>query len=111
MVHGIGKHLPGYSGRLTEHLMRALKLDVREELDKVIYLRHPKLGDLDLGVLTFKYLSGCAVTSVFCYSKNLCFIALSCSTASALDVGCIIVTARSVTWHGASNEALPEVGQ
>ena len=28
MVHGIGKHLPGYSARLTEHLMRELKLDL-----------------------------------------------------------------------------------
>ncbi|MCK5365967.1 MAG: hypothetical protein KAR22_23485, partial [Gammaproteobacteria bacterium] len=31
MVHGIGRHLPGYSARLTEHLMRDLKLDVKEE--------------------------------------------------------------------------------
>ncbi len=23
MVHGIGRHLPGYSARLREHLMRA----------------------------------------------------------------------------------------
>ena len=31
MVHGIGRHLPGYSARLTEHLMRELKLDVMVE--------------------------------------------------------------------------------
>ena len=31
MVHGIGHHAPGYSGRLTENLMGALGLDVRQE--------------------------------------------------------------------------------
>ncbi len=41
MVHGIGKHLPGYSARLTEHLMRELKLDLREEDYKEIALHVP----------------------------------------------------------------------
>jgi hypothetical protein len=51
MVHGIGRHLPGYSTRLTEHLMRELKLDVREERYKEIVLRQPEIWDGPLGSL------------------------------------------------------------
>ncbi len=51
MVHGIGRHLPGYSARLTEHLMRELKLDLREENYKEIVLRQPEIWDDPLGVL------------------------------------------------------------
>jgi hypothetical protein len=51
MVHGIGRHLPGYSARLTEHLMRELKLDVREEDYKEFVLRDPKIRDGPLGNL------------------------------------------------------------
>ncbi len=51
MVHGIGKHLPGYSARLTEHLMRELKLDLREEMYKEIVLREPEIWDDPLGNL------------------------------------------------------------
>ena len=41
MIHGIGKHLPGYSGRLTEHLMRELGLDVTDEQTKELTLSSP----------------------------------------------------------------------
>ena len=51
MVHGIGRHLPGYSGRLTEHLMRALELDVRSEIRKEISLHDPSIADRPLGNL------------------------------------------------------------
>ncbi len=51
MVHGIGKHLPGYSARLTEHLMRELKLDLRDENYKEIVLREPEISDDSLGNL------------------------------------------------------------
>ena len=51
MVHGIGRHIPGYSGRLTEHLMRALKLNIREESFKEIVLRQPAVSDDPLGTL------------------------------------------------------------
>jgi len=51
MVHGIGRHLPGYSARLTEHLMRELKLDVREEDYKEFVLRDPEIRDGPLGNL------------------------------------------------------------
>ncbi len=51
MVHGIGHHVPGYSGRLTENLMRELKLQVKSERSKEIALRDPKFGDRKLGVL------------------------------------------------------------
>ncbi len=51
MVHGIGRHLPGYSARLTEHLMRELKLDLREENYKEVILREPAIWDDSLGNL------------------------------------------------------------
>ena len=51
MVHGIGRHLPGYSARLTEHLMRELKLDVRVEDYKEIVLRDPEIRHGPLGTL------------------------------------------------------------
>ena len=51
MVHGIGRHLPGYSARLTEHLMRELKLDVKVEDYKEVVLRDPEIRDGVLGNL------------------------------------------------------------
>lgn len=42
MVHGISKHLPGYSARLREQLMRTLALDVLEEKVKEIQITSPK---------------------------------------------------------------------
>lgn len=51
MVHGIGKHLPGYSGRFREHLMRELRLEVREKNYKEIVLRDPRVTDDRLGAL------------------------------------------------------------
>ena len=51
MVHGIGHHSPGDSGRLTESLMRELKLGIREESYKEISLREPDVWDGPLGNL------------------------------------------------------------
>lgn len=51
MVHGIGPHVPGYSGRLTEKLMRELGLDVRWETPKEIVLSDPDFGDGPPGTL------------------------------------------------------------
>ena len=51
MVHGIGKHIPGYSGRFTEHLMREFGLEVRERNDKEIVLRDPRVMEGPLGKL------------------------------------------------------------
>ena len=51
MVHGIGHHIPGYSGRLTEQLMPALGLDVRDENSKDFTLVNPKVGWNSLGHL------------------------------------------------------------
>jgi hypothetical protein len=49
-VHGIGKHLPGYSGRLRDNLASALGLDVvQEKFKEFILLPPPKRQDLDLG--------------------------------------------------------------
>jgi len=52
MIHGIGKHLPGYSGRLTNNLIEALGLDVRDLRTKSITLRDPEFGEKDIGLLT-----------------------------------------------------------
>jgi hypothetical protein len=51
MVHGIGKHIPGYSGRFTEHLMREFGLEVREQDYKEVVLREPRVTDGPLGRL------------------------------------------------------------
>ena len=51
MVHGIGRHIPGYSGRLTEELMGALGLDLREMNFKEISLRDPNVSPDRLGQL------------------------------------------------------------
>ena len=51
MVHGIGHHVPGYSGRLTENLMAELGLDVREAGSKDFVLRNPEVSDDPLGHL------------------------------------------------------------
>ena len=52
MVHGIGRHLPGYSARLTEHLKRALALDVTTERPKEIALRSSQFPDQPMGFLS-----------------------------------------------------------
>jgi hypothetical protein len=51
-VHGIGEHLPGYSGRITNNLVEALNLDVRDLQTKKITLRDPEFGEEDIGILT-----------------------------------------------------------
>ena len=51
MVHGIGPHIPGYSGRLTEYLMRALQLNIREKDFKEIILRDSAVSEKPLGNL------------------------------------------------------------
>lgn len=57
MVHGIGKHIPGYSGRLRDNLASALGLNVMQEKFKEFSLRTPPprpeldLGDALLGTL------------------------------------------------------------
>ena len=49
MVHGIGKHLPGYSTRFSDNLMRALGLDVIAERSKEISVQTPPLLAQELG--------------------------------------------------------------
>ena len=50
MVHGIGKHLPGYSGRLRDNLASALGLNVvQEKFKELSLLGPPPRPDLDLG--------------------------------------------------------------
>ncbi|MCH7777581.1 MAG: hypothetical protein IH878_13730, partial [Gemmatimonadetes bacterium] len=49
MVHGIGKHLPGYSTRFSDNLMRALGLDVIAERSKEISVQTPPLLAKELG--------------------------------------------------------------
>nr|MBS0019208.1 hypothetical protein [Gammaproteobacteria bacterium] len=50
MVHGIGKHLPGYSGRLRDNMASALGLNVvQEKFKEFTLLPPPPRPDLDLG--------------------------------------------------------------
>ncbi len=62
MVHGIGRHLPGYSTRLTEHLMRALALDVTAERPKEIALRSSLFPDQPMGFLRIHRFTNKAAT-------------------------------------------------
>jgi hypothetical protein len=45
MIHGIGTHLPGHSGRLTEHLMQALEFDFRDEMTKELHPSDPRAAE------------------------------------------------------------------
>jgi hypothetical protein len=49
MVHGIGKHLPGYSGRLQDNLTTALGLTVEQSKPKQFTLLPPPARVVDLG--------------------------------------------------------------
>lgn len=51
MVHGIGKHLPGYSGRLRDNLASALGPNVvQEKFKELSLLGPPPRPDLDLAM-------------------------------------------------------------
>jgi hypothetical protein len=52
MVHGIGTHFPGYSGRLSANLSRELGLTVTSPQVKETTLIHPRFPDEVLGTLT-----------------------------------------------------------
>jgi hypothetical protein len=52
MVHGIGRHLPGYSGRLTESLMPALGLTSKSDRRKEIVLWEPAVSEEPVGKLS-----------------------------------------------------------
>ena len=52
MVHGIGRHSPGYSGRLTENLMPALGLTVKSKVRKEIVLWEPAVSEDPVGQLS-----------------------------------------------------------
>jgi hypothetical protein len=52
MVHGIGTHYPGYSGRLSANLSTELGLTVSAPQVKEVSLVHPKFPDEVLGTLT-----------------------------------------------------------
>ena len=41
MIHGIGKHLPGYSTRFSTNLTRELKLNTTAEMTKRVDLKNP----------------------------------------------------------------------
>ena len=51
-VHGIGEHIPGYSGRLTESLMPALGLPIKANTRKEIVLWEPAVSDDPVGRLS-----------------------------------------------------------
>ncbi len=45
MIHGIGRHSPGYSSRLVEHLMPALGLTIKSNSRKEIVLWEPVVSE------------------------------------------------------------------
>jgi hypothetical protein len=57
MVHGIGSHSPGYSGRTTANLTAALGLDVRAPQVKSIDILSPDDPSVSLGTLTLQRFS------------------------------------------------------
>ena len=57
MVHGIGSHHPGYSGRTTANLTAALGLDVRAPQVKSIDILSPQDPAVALGTLTLQRFS------------------------------------------------------
>jgi hypothetical protein len=52
MVHGIGRHSPGYSGRLVENLMPALGLTVKSSVRKEIVLWEQNVSSEPIGRLS-----------------------------------------------------------
>jgi hypothetical protein len=54
MIHGIGRHSPGYSGRLVEHLMPALGLTIKSNTRKEIVLWEPAVSDDPVGRLSVR---------------------------------------------------------
>ncbi len=60
MVHGIGSHFPGYSGRTTANLMASLGLDVSAPQVKSIEIPDPLKPGASLGTLTLQRLTDAA---------------------------------------------------
>jgi len=52
MIHGIGRHSPGYSGRLVEHLMPALGLTIKSNTRREIVLWEPAVSEDPVGRLS-----------------------------------------------------------
>lgn len=52
MIHGIGRHSPGYSGRLVDHLMPALGLTIKSNTRKEIVLWEPVVSEDSVGRLS-----------------------------------------------------------
>ena len=101
MVHGIGHHIPGYSGRLTEHLMPALGLTIREKTIKEIVLRDPTVTDGQLGVLNVSRYTNKART------RSLLFYELTWSAVTEQEKGIIeFDDATEHTFRRASLNAL-----
>jgi hypothetical protein len=60
VIHGIGPHIPGYSGRTVANLTEALALDVVPPRIKSVDLADPKFPDESIGTLTAKRFSDTA---------------------------------------------------
>jgi hypothetical protein len=61
MVHGIGSHQPGYSGRTVANLTTAMGLDAASPRVKSVDLADPQFPDEVLGTLTAKRFSHAAL--------------------------------------------------
>ncbi|MCK5191332.1 MAG: hypothetical protein KAR12_14900 [Methylococcales bacterium] len=55
-IHGVGRHVPGYSTVFLEKLAKELDMPVRNSRYKEIQLTHPRFPDKELGVLRIKRL-------------------------------------------------------
>ncbi len=86
MVHGIGRHLPGYSGRLQENLTRALKLNVVDENVKRIRIRSPGPEKISLGTLQiYRYVNKARTREVLFYELTWSDIAEPARKALEFD--------------------------
>ncbi len=113
MVHGISSHIPGYSARFQEHLMRELRLDVTEGRTKEITLRDPRAGEGPLGNLRISRYRNKA------HSRELLFYELTWSSIADPEKKVIEFdssgeyTFRRTTLNNAAkqffNDAVPDV--
>ena len=86
MVHGIGRHLPGYSGRLQEKLTRALKLDAADEIIKRVKIQSSGRDKKSLGVLqVHRYLNKARKREVLFYELTWSDIGEPARQALAFD--------------------------
>ena len=79
MIHGVGRHVPGYSTEFLDKLAHQLDMPVRNSRYKEIQLTNPRFPEKNLGVLRVKRLLNEEQT------KELLFYELTWSEITAQD--------------------------